>query len=69
MFSEAYTRFEQAQSILEHERPALIAHAQVLVSQKKYSSALSLLNRALLIESDRNLKDFKNKVEKASRNQ
>ena len=38
---EAYTRFEQAQKINAYERPALIAHAQVLVKNQQYKKALA----------------------------
>ena len=67
--SEAITRFQQAEKIIEYERPALIAHAQCLVNVKKYSEALILLNRALRIEFNDNLKDFTDRVERASRYQ
>lgn len=67
--SEAITRFEQAQKIRKYERSALVAHAQILVNNKEYDEALPLLNRALRIESDRNLKDFKDRVERAARKQ
>ena len=66
---EAITRFEQAQKIRKYERPALVAHAQTLVNNKQYDDALPLLNRALRIESDRNLKDYKDRVERAARKQ
>lgn len=66
---EAITRFEQAQKIRKYERPALVAHAQTLVNNKRYDEALPLLNRALRIESDRNLKDYKDRVERAARKQ
>lgn len=67
--AEAVTRFEQAAKIREFERTALIAHAQVLVNYKRYSEALPLLYRALRLESDRNLKDYTDRVERASRKQ
>ena len=67
--TEAITRFEQAQKIRKYERPALVAHAQTLVNNKEYDEALPLLNRALRIESDRNLKDYKDRVERAARKQ
>ena len=66
---EAINRFEQAQKIRKYERPALVAHAQTLVNNKEYDEALPLLNRALRIESDRNLKDYKDRVERAARKQ
>ncbi len=66
---EAITRFEQAQKIRKYERRALVAHAQALVSNKQYGEALPLLNRALRIESDRNLKDYTDRVERAARKQ
>lgn len=66
---EAITRFEQAQKIRKYERSALVAHAQTLVNNKEYDEALPLLNRALRIESDRNLKDFTDRVERAARKQ
>ena len=66
---EAITRFEQAQKIRKYERPALGAHAQILVNNKRYDEALPLLNRALRIESDKNLKDYKDRVERAARKQ
>ena len=67
--AEAVTRFEQAAKIREFERPALIAHAQTLVNNKRYNEALPLLYRALRLESDRNLKDYTDRVERASRKQ
>ena len=67
--AEAFTRFEQAQKIRKYERSALVAHAQVLVNQKSYDEALPLLNRALRLQSDRNLKDFTDRVERAARKQ
>ena len=67
--AEAFTRFEQAQKIRKYERSALVAHAQVLVNQKNYDEALPLLNRALRLQSDRNLKDFTDRVERAARKQ
>ena len=67
--SEAITRFEQAQKIRKYERSALVAHAQTLVNNKDYDEALPLLNRALRIESDRNLKDYKDRVERAAQKQ
>ena len=66
---EAITRFEQAQKIRKYERSALVAHAQTLVNNKEYDEALPLLYRALRIESDRNLKDYKDRVERAARKQ
>ena len=67
--AEAITRFEQAAKIRAFERPALIAHAQSLVNYKQYNEALPLLYRALKIETDRNLKDYTDRVERAARNQ
>lgn len=67
--AEAFTRFEQAQKIRKFERTALVAHAQTLVDNRRYDEALPLLNRALRIESDRNLKDFTDRVERAARKQ
>lgn len=67
--AEAVTRFEQAAKIRAFERPALIAHAQTLVNNKRYNEALPLLYRALRLESDRNLKDYTDRVERASRKQ
>ena len=66
---EAYTRFEQAQKINEYERPALIAHAQVLVENKRYLKAVSLLNRALEIESNPLIENYKDRVERAAQKQ
>ena len=66
---EAYTRFEQAQKINAYERPALIAHAQVLVKNQQYKKALRLLNRALMIESDPLIQDYKDRVERAAKKQ
>ena len=66
---EAYTRFEQAQKINDYERPALIAHAQILVKNQQYKKALRLLNRALMIESDLLIKDYKERVERAAQKQ
>ena len=66
---EAYTRFEQAQKINEYERPALIAHAQVLVENKRYLKAVSLLNRALEIESNPLIENYRDRVERAAQKQ
>ena len=66
---EAFTRFEQAQKIRKYERSALVAHAQTLVNNKQYNEAVPLLYRALRIESDRNLKDYTDRVERAARKQ
>jgi len=66
---EAYTRFEQAQKINEYERPALIAHAQVLVENKRYLKAVSLLNRALEIKSNPLIENYKDRVERAAQKQ
>ena len=66
---EAYTRFEQAQKINAYERPALIAQAQVLVKNQQYKKALRLLNRALMIESDPLIQDYKDRVERAAQKQ
>jgi tetratricopeptide (TPR) repeat protein len=66
MLAEAFTRFEQARNIEGFERPALIAHAQALVSIKKYAEATPLLVRALELKSDRNLEEYTNRVKRAS---
>lgn len=66
---EAFNRFEQAAKIEGFERPALIAHAQALVRDGQYEKAVPLLNRALKIENDSNLKDFLSRVERAAKSQ
>ncbi len=65
--AEAFNRFEQAAKIEGFERPALIAHAQTLVRDGQYEKAVPLLNRALKIEHDGNLKDFLARVERAAK--
>ena len=64
---EAFNRFEQAAKIEGFDRPALIAHAQVLVRNGQYEKAVPLLNRALKIEHDGNLEDFLARVERAAK--
>ena len=64
---EAITRFEQAQKITKFERKALIAHAQALVSNQQYTKAVNLLDRALRIESDKNLKEYAERVRRAAK--
>ena len=67
--ARATNRFEQAQKIDAYERPALVAHAQALVREGKYSDALPLLKRAINLKADANLEEFFSKVERAARTQ
>ena len=69
MLPEAIIRYEQAAKIGEYERDALIAHGQTLVRQTRYSEALPLLKRALLLESEPNLEDYIARVERAANSQ
>lgn len=64
LMEEAVLRYEQAQKIRKFERKALIAHAQSLVINRDYDEAVPLLNRALRIESDKNLKEYAERVER-----
>ena len=64
---KAINRFEQAEKIEAFERQSLIAHAQALVSNTDYTTALPLLRRALKMESDNNLEDYVKRVERAAR--
>ena len=69
MLPEAINRYEQAAKIGEYERDALIAHGQTLVRETRYSEALPLLKRALLLESEPNLEDYIARVERAANSQ
>lgn len=66
---KAITRYQQAEKIKKFEREALIAHAQTRVRNGEYKEAVPLLQRALQIKSDRNLADYADRVERASRSQ
>jgi len=63
-FERAVNRYEQAQSIVQFERAALIAHAQTLIRKKSYADALVLLRRAQEIENDSYLADYVARVER-----
>lgn len=67
--ARATNRYEQAQRIQAHERPALIAQAQALVRVANYTQALPLLRRALALRQDGNLESFTQRVERAARYQ
>lgn len=67
--AKAINRFEQAQKIEAFERKALVAHAQARVRNKDYQKALPLLRRALKLESDNNLEEYTQRVERAAKNQ
>ena len=67
--AKAINRFEQAEKIEAFEREALVAHAQARVRNGEYKKALPLLRRALQIESDANLEDYTDRVERAARSQ
>lgn len=67
--SKAINRYQQAEKIEQFERQALVAHAQALVRDGQYKKALPLLRRALQLESDRNLADYTDRVERAARSQ
>ncbi|MFL2833798.1 MAG: tetratricopeptide repeat protein [Coraliomargaritaceae bacterium] len=64
--AKAINRFEQAEKIEAFEREALVAHAQARVRNGEYKKALPLLRRALQIESDANLEDYTDRVERAA---
>ncbi|HAV12033.1 MAG TPA: hypothetical protein DCX06_00865, partial [Opitutae bacterium] len=66
---KAINRFEQAQKIESYERQALVAHAQARVRNGEYKAAMPLLRRALSIESDNNLEEYTQRVERAAKNQ
>lgn len=66
--ARAINRYEQAQMIAQHERPALIAHAQTLIRQgANYKEALVLLKRALELKPDQYLADYVERIERAAR--
>lgn len=67
--ARAINRFEQAQLIDGFERPALVAHAQSLVRNGSYDTALPLLRRALELKSDEYLEDYVKRVEQAASTQ
>ena len=67
--AKATNRYEQAAKIDGFERRALIAHGQALVREGAYEKALPLLRRALKLESDNNLRDYVDKVERAAKSE
>lgn len=67
--ARAINRFEQAQLIDGFERSALVAHAQSLVRNGSYDTALPLLRRALELKSDEYLEDYAKRVEQAASGQ
>ena len=65
--TRAVNRYEQAELIAKHERPALIAHAQTLIHEANYKEALVLLKRALDLESDKYLAEYVERIKRAIR--
>jgi tetratricopeptide (TPR) repeat protein len=64
---EAILQFERAASIDAHERNARIRHAQVLVSQARYTEALPLLRRAQEITGREDVARYIEQIERLAR--
>ena len=58
----AIIQFERAAKIEEFENRALIEHARLLVSLRKYNEAASLLERALSIEPEKRVEKYLNAI-------
>lgn len=56
---------ERAEKLDDFEYPALLRHAQILVSGKDYAKAVSVLRRALQLESEPRVERFLASVERA----
>lgn len=63
---KAILRFEQAAGIERSEADAKLAHAQVLVSQRKYAEALPLIRRAQTLKPREALVSYLEQVERAA---
>ncbi len=54
----AIIQFKRASKIDEFENPALIEHARLLVSMRKYNDAASLLERALSLKPEKRVEQY-----------
>ena len=54
----AIIQFKRASKIDEFENPALIEHARLLVSMRKYNDAASLLERALSLKPEKRVEKY-----------
>lgn len=66
---EAAIFFERAARLEDFEADALVQHARMLVSQRQFSDAVSLLRRAQLVRPRDNVASFLEAVESAARAQ
>ncbi len=64
---KAISYFEQAANIDETAPDALVQHAQMLVSQRRYRDAVRLLKRAQELRYENYVEDFLQRVERAAR--
>jgi len=64
---KALLLIERAEKLEDFEYPALLEHAQVMVSEKKYARAAELLRRALEIRREARVERFLARVEDAAR--
>ena len=58
----AIIQFERAAKVDEFENPALIEHARLLVSMRKYNEAATLLERALSIKPEKRVEKYLNAI-------
>lgn len=58
----AIIQFERAAKVNEFENPALIEHARLLVSMRKYNEAANLLERALSIKPEKRVEKYLNAI-------
>ena len=58
----AIIQFERAAKIKEFENQALIEHARLLVSIKRYEEAANLLDRALVIKPEKRVEKYLNTI-------
>ncbi|NBC11076.1 MAG: tetratricopeptide repeat protein [Planctomycetes bacterium] len=69
LFAKAEDRFEHAEQIEGYEADALVRHAQLMVKQKKYQQALSLLRRAQRLKPRDNVQDYLDQIERLAKSQ
>ena len=58
----AIIQFERAAKVDEFENPALIEHARLLVSMRKYNEAATLLERALSLKPEKRVEKYLNAI-------
>ena len=65
---EAIFLFERAESLEKFEADAKVRHAQLLVSERRYTEALPLLRHALKLKPRDNLQEYLEQVERIAKN-